>query len=308
MVVIWGFNFALMKLMYRYFHPIAFNAIRFVISSVTMLAILKLRGENTQIDRKDLRGILWLGFLGNTLYPFIFVLRLDRTKAGNAALLTALTPVFAFERRHSDRNHSVIYRCCSDRALRNERVVHHRFLAGKSIDDCCRCLLGMAERRIHTPSSKLWTNTTNGSRDGRWQHCHGAVIDAVVIHSKLARCSCHRMDRPGLLRFAFDHVFIFRVGLRNKRHRRCPHLGVQQRYSHRGVIRWMASTRRKARNGTARGRGIGVDRSFHGALTQTDCSSGGMTFVSFVFPRAKSSGHLGAFGVFCPTVRSITNY
>jgi drug/metabolite transporter (DMT)-like permease len=95
-VVIWGFNFALMKSMYRYFHPIAFNAIRFVISSVTMLAILKLRGENTQIDRKDLRGILWLGFLGNTLYPFIFVLGLDRTKAGNAALLMALTPVFAF--------------------------------------------------------------------------------------------------------------------------------------------------------------------------------------------------------------------
>jgi drug/metabolite transporter (DMT)-like permease len=95
-VVIWGFNFALMKLMYRYFHPIAFNAIRFVISSVTMLAILKLRGENTEIDRKDLRGILWLGFLGNTLYPFIFVLGLDRTKAGNAALLMALTPVFAF--------------------------------------------------------------------------------------------------------------------------------------------------------------------------------------------------------------------
>ena len=96
MVVIWGFNFALMKFMYRYFHPIAFNAIRFVISSVTMLGILKLRGEDTPIDRKDLRGILWLGFLGNTLYPFIFVLGLDRTKAGNAALLMALTPVFAF--------------------------------------------------------------------------------------------------------------------------------------------------------------------------------------------------------------------
>src|SRR5262245_52309392 len=85
-----------MKLMYRYFHPIAFNALRFVISSLTMLGILKLRGERPQIERKDLRGILWLGFLGNTLYPFVFVLGLDRTKAGNAALLMALTPVFAF--------------------------------------------------------------------------------------------------------------------------------------------------------------------------------------------------------------------
>jgi drug/metabolite transporter (DMT)-like permease len=95
-VVIWGFNFALMKSMYRYFHPISFNAVRFVISSIAMLAILKLRGEDGRIDRTDVRGILWLGFLGNTLYPFIFVLGLDRTQAGNAALLMALTPVFAF--------------------------------------------------------------------------------------------------------------------------------------------------------------------------------------------------------------------
>ena len=31
-VVIWGFNFALMKLMYRYFHPFTLNAIRFTIA------------------------------------------------------------------------------------------------------------------------------------------------------------------------------------------------------------------------------------------------------------------------------------
>jgi drug/metabolite transporter (DMT)-like permease len=43
-----------------------------------------------------MRSVMWLGFLGNTLYPFVFVLGLDRTKAGNAALLMALTPVFAF--------------------------------------------------------------------------------------------------------------------------------------------------------------------------------------------------------------------
>jgi drug/metabolite transporter (DMT)-like permease len=95
-VVVWGFNFALMKQMYRYFHPIAFNAVRFAISSIAMLAILRVRGEIGGIDSKDWRGIFWLGFLGNTLYPFIFVLGLDRTKAGTAALLMALTPVFAF--------------------------------------------------------------------------------------------------------------------------------------------------------------------------------------------------------------------
>jgi drug/metabolite transporter (DMT)-like permease len=95
-VLIWGINFPLMKLMYRYFHPIAFNSLRFVLSSVTMLSILKLRGESASIDSGDRLGIVWLAFLSNTLYPFLFVLGLNRTKAGNAALLMALTPVFAF--------------------------------------------------------------------------------------------------------------------------------------------------------------------------------------------------------------------
>lgn len=95
-VVVWGFNFPLMKLMYRYFHPFTFNVIRFVIASITMVILLRIRGESIRVDRQDLRGVIWLGFLGNTLYPFVFVLGLDRTKAGNAALLMALTPVFAF--------------------------------------------------------------------------------------------------------------------------------------------------------------------------------------------------------------------
>ena len=95
-VVIWGFNFALMKLMYRYFHPFTLNAIRFTIASIAMLLLLKVRGQSPRIDREDLRSVIWLGCLGNTLYPFIFVLGLDRTKAGNAALLMALTPIFAF--------------------------------------------------------------------------------------------------------------------------------------------------------------------------------------------------------------------
>src|SRR6266540_3369603 len=82
-VLIWGFNFALMKLMYRYFHPIVFNAVRFMISSMTMMLLLKFRGESLHIDRRDISGVLWLAFLANTLYPFLFVLGLDRTTAGN---------------------------------------------------------------------------------------------------------------------------------------------------------------------------------------------------------------------------------
>jgi drug/metabolite transporter (DMT)-like permease len=95
-VMIWGFNYALMKVMYRYFDPITYNALRFVVASAAMLTVIKFRGERLHLDRKDRRGILWLGLLANTLYPFLYALGLARTNAGNAALLMALTPVFAF--------------------------------------------------------------------------------------------------------------------------------------------------------------------------------------------------------------------
>jgi len=95
-VSIWGFNYAVMKWTYRYFHPIAFNALRFTLASITMLVAIKCRGETLRIDRQDWRMILWLGFLTNTLYQFFYVLGLARTSTENAALLMALTPVFAF--------------------------------------------------------------------------------------------------------------------------------------------------------------------------------------------------------------------
>src|SRR5947207_8633714 len=85
-----------MKWVYQYFHTIAFTTLRFVVSSMAMFLVLKVRGEALRIARQDIRAILWLGFLGNTLYQFLFVLGLARTRAGNGALMMALSPVFAF--------------------------------------------------------------------------------------------------------------------------------------------------------------------------------------------------------------------
>ena len=95
-VIIWGFNFAVVKRVYVDFHPIAFNAVRFVIAVVAMVTLLKVSGASFRVDREDYRGILWLGLLSNTFYQFMFVLGLARTKAGNSGLLMALTPIFAY--------------------------------------------------------------------------------------------------------------------------------------------------------------------------------------------------------------------
>jgi len=55
-----------------------------------------MRGEGLRIAAHDIRQILWLGFIANAFYQFLFVLGLARTGAGNGALIMALSPVFAF--------------------------------------------------------------------------------------------------------------------------------------------------------------------------------------------------------------------
>jgi drug/metabolite transporter (DMT)-like permease len=95
-VAIWGMNFAVMKVAYRSFLPIAFNACRFVIASITVAALMKLSPNPVHFARKDLKEIFLLGFLVNTVYQFLLVHGVERTKAGNAGLILALVPIFAF--------------------------------------------------------------------------------------------------------------------------------------------------------------------------------------------------------------------
>jgi len=61
-----------------------------------MAGLLWLSGESPRVEPEDRESIFWLAVLSNTIYQFLFVLGLARTKAGNARLLMALTPVFAY--------------------------------------------------------------------------------------------------------------------------------------------------------------------------------------------------------------------
>jgi drug/metabolite transporter (DMT)-like permease len=55
--------------------------------------VLRARGELSLPDRRDLPRVVALGLVGNVLYQMCFILGLDRTAAGHASLLLALTPV-----------------------------------------------------------------------------------------------------------------------------------------------------------------------------------------------------------------------
>jgi drug/metabolite transporter (DMT)-like permease len=60
------------------------------------VSFLHLRGYSMRIDRRDLPAVAGLGVLSNTVYQFFFVSGLAQTKAGNAALIGAAAPIFAY--------------------------------------------------------------------------------------------------------------------------------------------------------------------------------------------------------------------
>jgi drug/metabolite transporter (DMT)-like permease len=95
-ILIWGMNFAVMKSMYVYFDPLAFTSLRFIVAAATLILILKLRRLPLRVDAADLPVLVGLGVLANTLYQILFVSGLAQTKAGNAGLLTAAAPIFAY--------------------------------------------------------------------------------------------------------------------------------------------------------------------------------------------------------------------
>jgi drug/metabolite transporter (DMT)-like permease len=93
MVLVWGVNFAIVKHALEDFDPLAFNALRFALASVLVLVVLRMQGPLTLPDRADLPRILVLGLVGNLVYQLCFILGLDRTTAGTAAVVLALTPL-----------------------------------------------------------------------------------------------------------------------------------------------------------------------------------------------------------------------
>lgn len=93
MVIIWGVNFTVAKVALDDLSPRAFNALRFPLAALLLLVVLQAQGSLRLPKRADLPRALALGLLGNMLYQVCFIFGLDRTTAGNAALLLAGTPV-----------------------------------------------------------------------------------------------------------------------------------------------------------------------------------------------------------------------
>lgn len=93
-VLIWGANFAVIKTALVDLHPLAFNALRFPLASLTLWAFWRRSGRRLPFGRGDAWTLIGLGILGHVAYQPLFIFGLDRTLAGNSSLLLATVPVW----------------------------------------------------------------------------------------------------------------------------------------------------------------------------------------------------------------------
>lgn len=93
MAILWGINFPIAKAALSELSPLAFNALRFPLAALVVLAAVTFAGGNRWPRREHRGRVIWLGLLGNAAYQQFFIFGLNYTRAGTASLLLAGTPV-----------------------------------------------------------------------------------------------------------------------------------------------------------------------------------------------------------------------
>lgn len=93
MAIIWGVNLSVVKFGTTLLDPLAYNGVRVALAAVALLAVAAFTGGPRPSPR-DVLLLLLLGVIGNGLYQILFIEGIARTRAGNAGLLLAATPVF----------------------------------------------------------------------------------------------------------------------------------------------------------------------------------------------------------------------
>ncbi|HEY3138275.1 MAG TPA: DMT family transporter, partial [Blastocatellia bacterium] len=94
MTVIWGSNFTAIKYSLEDLLPLSFNALRFTLASAVLFVIVLRSRDGFKISPGDGKKLFALGLLGNTFYQTLFITGMAHTRAGNAALILATTPLF----------------------------------------------------------------------------------------------------------------------------------------------------------------------------------------------------------------------
>jgi len=92
-MVLWAFNFIVVKSAVTVLPPVGFTFLRFALASTTLLILLRWREGSIGLPRRDLVAICGLGALGFGVYQILWTTGLKQIAAGDSALIIASTPV-----------------------------------------------------------------------------------------------------------------------------------------------------------------------------------------------------------------------
>jgi len=91
--LIWGLNFTITKAAFHRLSPLAFTAIRYALACALLVGVVRLvEGPDGRPRGALFWRLVWMGFLGNTLYQITFVFGLDRSTATNSSLILSSSP------------------------------------------------------------------------------------------------------------------------------------------------------------------------------------------------------------------------
>lgn len=98
-ILVWGLNFPVVKAVLEIMHPHVLNALRFVVSALVLGGLYVVRRRKAGLPlwqplREHPLQIGALGILGFVFYQLSFIVGLDYTRAGNAALIMASAPLW----------------------------------------------------------------------------------------------------------------------------------------------------------------------------------------------------------------------
>ena len=93
-ILIWGFHFIVMKQGVDAVPPMTYNALRFLIGTPIILAIMIRRGVSFRLSRYDMRWVVATTLMGMILYQVCFSIGLKYTTSTNSALLVSTMPAW----------------------------------------------------------------------------------------------------------------------------------------------------------------------------------------------------------------------
>jgi len=219
LVFIWGANFSVVKHAVSELPPLAFNALRFSGASLLALLLTWLVEKDLHIARKDWPLLILMAFVANSVYQFLFIQGIARTRASNSSLILATPPIWValfgtltHSERLSRRNVlgvllSFVGLCLLIGGSGSELSLGVQTFAGDLLTLCAALIWA-----THTIVVKRLTNHNSALKVTAWMLVFGTIPLVMVGLPDLKGLDWAQVSTESWLGLAYSAVLAIAVG------------------------------------------------------------------------------------------------